>query len=227
MRRIYSTLFLVVIIMSGVCTVTAQANVLGFATTAFSDDEISAIISSISLESSTVDSAKAGIYCFDVRQDGVYALAFGMGANSRISVYDSDSTFLYGYAFNSNGVYRIAFQEDSIAIYFLRGNVIVTFDPAGVCIDVQKVMSTKQNDLHVDELLDRTHKNIAAKEYSMERDFEIGDAYSRFVVVNELGERTILYDASAEHEVGQFLLLASLIVFFALVILGVWKKHVK
>ena len=62
MRRTFCALFLVLIIMSGVCTVTAQANVLGVATTACSDDEISAIISSISLESSTVDSVNAGIY---------------------------------------------------------------------------------------------------------------------------------------------------------------------
>ena len=76
------------------------------------------------------------------------------------------------------------------------------------------------------ELLNRTCKDVGEKTYLLERNANIGNSFSRFVL-EEYGERTVLYDVSKEHNIRQILILASPICFFTFVIFGISKRNKK
>ena len=225
MRKLYLVFVLVILIFTGLCSVTAEATTSGFITTGCVDEEKDTIIDNINLEIVTDEYLVSGIQCFDVREDGVYALAFDAGSNSRISVYDSDGSFQYGYKFNANGDFAVEFYEEAVAIYFSRGDILAVYDPTGVCQEIRKISNTRQNHIYAKEILDRGYKRISDKEYNLERDLEIGDSYSRFVIVNEHKERQVMFDVSTEHRIEQLMLLIAPVCFFAFVIRGIWKKH--
>ena len=119
MRKLFAVLTLILCGYMGLYTVAAQGVTTVFSTTACSDEEKTAIMDTINLKVCTEEYFASGIQCFDVRDDGVYALAFGEGSNSRISVYDSDGSFQYGYKFvtdNPNS-HNASYQEVNRGLY--------------------------------------------------------------------------------------------------------------
>lgn len=140
------------------------------------------------------------IKCFDVNEDGCYAIGY---RNNTIHVYDSLGTFQYGYRFDTDGTYGIALKENSIVIYLGRSNTAVEIDQTGKCIDAEKVNYSKDI---VDNVMNRTCKQIGNVNYYLERDIGIfnGD-YSRLVKADEQGTKTVLYDVTTRgYFVGAF-----------------------
>ena len=131
------------------------------------------------------------IKCFDVNEDGSYAIGY---KNNTIHVYDSLGAFQYGYRFNTEGTYGIVLKENSIVLYLGRSGIAVEIDPAGNCIDAEKVYLSKDI---VDNVMNRTYKQIANADYCLERDIGIfnGD-YSRLVKIDEDENKVILYDVT-------------------------------
>ena len=223
MRKIYLTLLLYMLLISNVCIMTVEAASIGMETTNISAKEKSAILDTIDLQVIQVTDIEQGIHCFDVSQNNTVALGF----DSRIYVYNSDGEFQYGFSFRRDGAYGITFHEEQLAIFFLRGNVLATFDSTGNCVDIQKAVSTEKNNVLIKELLNRTEKEVAGKRYSLDRDYEIGDSYARLIMRDEVGKETIFYDASSNHSIGQIVLVALIVGFFFVVIRGCIKKSTK
>ena len=169
------------------------------------------------------DSYRNSIVGFDVTECGIYALAVNGDA---VYVYDQSHELVYGYGFRSDGDFGISFQGENLAIYFLRGSTIVILDCSGNCIDVQKPIDSIPYISFMKELLNRTCKDVGEKTYLLERNANIGNSFSRFVL-EEYGERTVLYDVSKEHNIRQILILASPICFFTFVIFGISKRNKK
>lgn len=206
----------------------AKADSLGFDTEYFSDTQKVAFTEKLGLELLEKDAYAGSILCFDVRQDGVYALGFGSGSESRIHVYDRTGAYLYGYKFSCEGTYGIQFCEtasDSLAIYFSRGMVYAVYDSAGTYLDIQKVSATDDNLSIAHKILTRSEKTLSGKNYKLERDMNIGMTYSRFVLTDEAGDRLVLYDNSGDHTFGQYLWIALTVGFFAFVVWGIIKKQ--
>ena len=215
-------LVFVVIISFALC---ANAMTLDFETDIVSEEDRVEIIKNIDLQLVREEKAVAPIRCFDVHPDGRYALAFSENGRSDVFVYDAHGVFLYGYTFNPSGAYAIQFRGDFLELYLVRGDVIAVYDPAGNCVEVQNVISTEQNNLKVRELLDRSYKEVAGKKYVLERNWDLGDSYSRFSVVDEYGEKTTLVDVSVENGARQFMLIAYIVIIFAVVICLAYKKY--
>lgn len=131
------------------------------------------------------------IKCFDVSETGCYAIGY---KNNTIHVYDSLGKFQFGYRFDTDGTYGIALKENSIVIYLGRSNIAVEIDPAGKCVDAEKIYFSKDI---VDNVMNRTNKQIGNAYYYLERDIGIfnGD-YSRLVRIDETGTKTFLYDVT-------------------------------
>lgn len=223
MRRIYIILFLCLLLTCETCVTTANAAVTSMETVAVSADEKVAILESINLQVIQETNVKQSIYCFDVSQNGSVVLGLG----STIYVYNVDGEFQYGFSFHRDGAYGIEFQGDLLTIFFLRGNVLATFDSMGNCVDVQKVVSSERDYIAIKELLNRTEKEIGGKQYLLERDLEIGDSYARLIMTDEVGKTTVLYDASSQHSIEQAALIVFVIGFFSMVIRGCIQKLTK
>lgn len=196
-----------------------------FETGVVSEEEKTEIIEEIKLQLLSDINGVSAIRGFDVHTNGNYALAFKENGRSNVYVYDADGVFLYGYTFRSSGDYAIQFREDLLEIYFVRGDVIAVYDPAGNCVDVQNVISTGENHTNARELLDRTDKAVDGKTYRLERNWDFGDSYSRFVAVDEYGERTVLLDVSAENGIRQVALVFYPVIIFVAVIYGAYRKY--
>lgn len=224
MRKRMIVQILCILLTLGTCALTVRADSLGFATQEPTEKEKQQIIRSVGLE--VVDTMRnpGGLHDFDVNGDGTYTLAFGSGSNCITQVYDPNGTFLYGFKFHSDGDYSIGFLGDALAIYLVRSDFILVYDADGVCIDVQKVISSTQNLLNAKELLTRTSKIVDGRQYVLERDSDIGGTYSRFVMVHGNGEKTVLYDCSVSHTVGQGTTVACVTSFFLFVIWGIVNK---
>ena len=131
------------------------------------------------------------IKCFDVNETGCYAIGY---KNNTIQVYDSFGVFQFGYRFDTDGTYGIALKENYLVIYLGRSNVAVEIDSTGKCIGAEKVYFSKD---FVENVMNRTHKQIGNVGYYLERDIGIfnGD-YSRLVKIDEKDTKTILYDVT-------------------------------
>lgn len=223
MRKIHLILLLYMLVISNVCIMTVGAASIGMEATDISVEEKTAILDTIDLQVIQETDVEQGIHCFDVSQNNTVALGF----DSRIYVYDADGEFQYGFSFQRDGAYGIAFHGEQLTIFFLRGNVLVTFDSTGNCVDIQKALSTEKNHVAIKELLDRTEKEVEGKRYSLERNFEFGDSYARLIMKDEVDTVTILYDASSIHSIGQIALIVFIVSFFLMVIRGCIQKSTK
>lgn len=131
------------------------------------------------------------IQSFDVNEDGCYAIGY---KNNTIHVYNSLGAFQYGYRFNTDGIYGIALKENSMVIYLGRSNIAVEIDSTGKCVDAEKVYFSKDV---VDNVINRTYKQIGNVRYYLERDVGIFNSdYARLVRIDETGTKTVLYDAT-------------------------------
>lgn len=166
------------------------------------EEEQLSVIESTNLTKVTDDSYKAGLQRFDVDEEGNYVLGFSSGSNNWAYVYDKDGSFLYGFRYTTTGTHGIELCEDGLIIFHLRGSIAMTYDNMGVCIDVQKVIAnTKESNMQIHNFLHKVSEEVAKKTYQMERDVNIGSSYSRFVVIDEYGEETILYSDTTNHSI--------------------------
>ena len=225
MRNVKLFCLAIVLLLVGEFALVANATPIEFETTTYSDSQIQKILENINLQAVYEDSGRSAIQCFDVHANGKYALAFGKGGKCRIYVYDPNGVFLYGFRFDSTGAYSIQFRGDLLEIYLVRGDTIVTVDNRAECVEIRKVLATEQNTMNVRSLFDCSTKEMGGKIYELERDIAIGDSYSRFVVIQEDGEKTVLLDLSAENTAKQLLLVASLLLFFVIAVAGIRKKN--
>lgn len=225
MRRIISCLFLYAIIIWHFCLIPAHAISAGIIMEPLSEDEKASFIEALHLELITNDDRKPGIQCFDVNRDGTVAIATGSGNQCTIYVYDSQGTFQYGYRFRCDGDYGVTFYEDMLSVFFLRGDTFAFFNSTGQCVDVQKVMNRQQNHDYIKGILNRTFKETSGKMYSLERDIELGETYSRLVVTDADGDSVLLYDVGHRHGIAQIIELILIILFVAFGIKGCLKKR--
>jgi len=138
-----------------------------------------------------LEETKLLIKCFDVNEDGWFALGFN---NNSIQIYDANGTFQYGYSFHTDGTYGLELQENSVIVYLARSNVVVELEKIENGVNAESVPFSKA---FASRVMNRTSKKVGNVQYSLERDIGIFDGYySRFVSIGEGGTRVILYDTT-------------------------------
>ena len=222
-KRFLSLTVMLVFIMT-LCASPARAAVQGLDTHELSEEEKTAVIQNTNLKVLENDSYQSGIKSFDVDTDGSYALAMGEGSNCCVYVYDPQGVFRYGFGFSCDGAYAVRFHGDALALFFLRGNTVSVYDASATCVNAYRVTDSSMNDSRVRKLLDRIAMVADGKQYLLERDMEIGNSYSRLVCVSESGGKTVLYDISSQHSLGQGGLLIAALGFVLVVIVGMCRK---
>lgn len=224
MYRKSISLFLFVLLICGGFASTVAATAQTIKTYPIDDEIKAAIISKANIQPIETANIKNGIKCFDVSNSGEVAIGVDRASNSVIYVYDSSGEFQYGFSLYVDGDYGIAYCDNLLGIYCIRGDTIMLCDDSGTCLDVRTLSSDEQGYFRAIEILDRISKEMGVKKYVLERDIEIGDSYSRLVKIDEQGNRTVLYDATPEHIIGQILGITAMICFFLIVAWGCIKK---
>ena len=164
------------------------------------------IFATAAAEQSLVDRAKATwnlsflgqeqerrvVLCFDVCENGYFAVGY---RGNTIQVYDQNGVFCYGYQFETEGTYGIAFHGENLVIYLARSHIAIEMDHEGNCVGAEEFIPTAKI---TQTVFNRKSKQIGSMIYSLERDIGIFDGdYSRLVATDAVGNRTVLYDVTA------------------------------
>ena len=147
--------------------------------------------SEIALSVLPAESDRRTIKCFDVRDDGWFAIGY---RQNEVHVYNASGEFVYGYRFQCDGDYGIAFDNSFLTIYLVRGDTITAYDDRGNCVYTKKALFSTSV---LDKIIYKTDKQVGITTYILERDigFFQGD-YSRLVAIDQYGTRTVLYDVT-------------------------------
>ena len=138
-----------------------------------------------------LEETKPLIKCFDVNEDGWFALGFN---NNTIQIYDASGTFQYSYSFHTDGTYGLELNKNSVILYLARSHVAVELEKTGNSVSAEIVPFSKT---FANNVMDRTSKNVGNVQYLLERDIGIFDGYySRFVSIDESGTHVVLYDTT-------------------------------
>lgn len=172
------------------------------------------------------DSYQYKLMCFDVDAEGNYALGFGSSRNrAYVYVYNNACEFICGCSFNTNGSHGIELCNEGIKIFHGREDVVLTYTWDGMCIDAQNLILNTSNQYTLrSNFLRKTRETIDGRTYSMQRDVNIGESYSRFVVTDADGTETILYGDSSSH-VGEIILIVFGILFLIVGAILTFKKY--
>ena len=188
----YKTLF-IMFLLSALFVMLFLPNSLTASATGPQDEWIGQIEGALNISVFYEKETDRLIKCFDVNETGWYAIGY---KNNTIHVYDSLGDFQLGYRFDTDGTYGISLKENSIVVYLGRSNIAVEIDPTGKCVNAEKIFFSKDS---VDNIMNRTKKQIGSTCYYLERDIGIfnGD-YSRLVRIDETGTKTFLYDVTTQ-----------------------------
>ena len=136
------------------------------------------------------------IKTFDSNYTGWYAIVYNgwdfVGSNDNvISVYNSLGEFQYGLTFDAVGEYGIELVDNNVIIYRARSNNIAEIDSTGKCINAKTIHSLDIPD----DVFNRTSLQVGNIHYSLDGGSFLG-AYSRLVRTDDLGNKTILHEAT-------------------------------
>lgn len=190
-------------------------------------------ISNINLSLITEEPAKKGIVCFDVNDN--HLIAVGQRAASikkTVCVYSTDGVFQYGYTFECYGTFGVEWDNENLNIYFVRGDIIISVTPSGEVLDVLEVQDTNNNNSHMNNLLNSTKRKIGDTEYALQMNLGslniFATSYSKVIATNENDEKSIVYDATAEHLLEtriRAIYISSLSLIFIVAFIGYIIKH--
>ena len=183
-KRVKSTLLL-----CAACFLTMFLHI--FATAAAEQPQIDGAEGKLNISFLVQEQERRVIHCFDVCENGYFAVGY---RGNMIQVYDQNGVFCYGYQFETEGTYGIAFHGENLVIYLARSHIAIEMDHEGNCVGAEEFIPTAKI---TQTVFNRKSKQIGSMIYSLERDIGIFDGdYSRLVATDAVGNRTVLYDVT-------------------------------
>ena len=197
----------------------------GFDTNAITDEDRKYFLQNVKLELLDEEAYCVSIECFDVNEDGGYAIGFTGSDGKVVQVYDADGTLLYGVRFQCSGNYSMTLRGNNIEIYFVRNDIVIYVNPRGACLSAQEVPLNSHNRKIIDEILDRDTKTVDGVTYYLDRDLGFADRYyARLVKQEPSGEAVVLYDVTARHNANFILSSLLIVVFIGICVIGVKNR---
>lgn len=191
-------LFLIILFLTG-CVFAVST---GFETESINEDLQKNILSDIELTVFYSEPDKSSIKCFDVNDNGLIALGSSRSTDKRICVYDADGVFKYGYEFVAYGDFGVEWDGDNLNIYFIRGNIIASFNSKGECLGVLSAEDSIENDSYFRRFIQSDERIVGDKKYVVSNDIGIlgliAPSYSKLSVTDSDGEITVLYDVGEQ-----------------------------
>ena len=219
--------------------VSASADKKGFTTEVMEKAKAEKFVQNVGLTRLSTEPESKAIQCFDVNENGLFAIGQESGNFKEIIVYSVNSDFLYGYRFNCNQSFYIEWIEDKINIYFVRSAVLMTVNAEGNIIETVNVVNSSENNSYVNNVLALTERTVGDTKYVVKNDMGIMNAfassYSQLVKITAEGEESVLYDVNSAQAVKYYLTTAiiSILVIGAIIYLyvnikkGTWLQGKK
>lgn len=205
-------------------TVSSKDTVNKLEMAAYPDDKIQSYVRELSLRLLSEAPPPSSLCCFDICEDGRVAVGF---QNKKIAVFSPEGTFLYGFSFDASGSFSLIWNDGNICIYFMRSDILATFDAEGTCVDFAKLIQSYNNQEIIRSEIDVTKRQVGDIQYSLENDLPISIGAARLVAQYADGTKKVIYDATSAHNTATMLGSLALIAFFIGIILYLLQKYRK
>lgn len=135
---------------------------------------------------------------FAVSEQGKVALFFDSD-KAAINVYDSHGEFLYGYSFvNGGAAFALFFEGEVLSMVWGKELYIASFDAEGNCLAFGGYKNTKGNaDAYHQDRYPPNSGQVGNIRYDASK-IRLCPNYTRFIIEDETGEKTEIYDATKE-----------------------------
>ncbi|MBE6765390.1 MAG: hypothetical protein E7546_05870 [Ruminococcaceae bacterium] len=233
-KKIVLTVLLLMLVLSANGMSVFAMNT-GFDIKPVSEEEKESFVDAINFSILDKEYKNKSIHCFDVREDGTFAIGSEhnkMGAMKDIvSVYSAEGVFQYGYIFDSPGSFYLEWDGENVLIYFVRSNFIISVNPEGEVEEAADVPMTPANDSYSFKLLKKTECVVGDKTYEIKNDMGaflnfISFTHSQLVVTDSDGNSTILYDVGTYQLIKTLFVITAIVAFFVCFIIFM-RRNIK
>lgn len=204
----------------------------GFDTETLSEDKVKQIWENIQVRPTTdsVSLSNIGlpIVSFDVSENGKILL--GLKEN-KIAVIDEDEV-LHFFEFVTAGSYYVQWNDQNILLLLVRSSIIVEFSQDGQLINmIQADDQSIPNTTLWNQISQKRQIHIGQTSYSIKNNMGILNffvsSYSLLLKTDANGHSTVIYDVSASQLEGTIVILVTVMLFFAIVLLGIAYPSLK
>ena len=163
MKRMKNTfLVAVILIIIALCQISASAINTGFAT-----EKRTNSITLRDFSKLYADPTPRSIVCFDVNDNGKFAIGYSGYTTRYICIYSPEGEFEYGYKFTSHGMWGVEWSEDNLLVCILRSDMIFELDPMGNVVDVYDILDTEENRKYWDSGIFSPNRTVNNKIYEL------------------------------------------------------------
>ncbi len=228
-KRLCAIFLTVVVLFANAIQVNAMNT--GFSTEELAEETKTTFVSNINLLPLKAETAKKGIQCFDVNEQGMIAIGQNGSQGKEVCVYTSQGEFLYGYAFDCTQSFGVEWDEENLNIYFVRSDIIISLDPDANIVDIKEVQNTIDNNTHRNRLLYADTRTVGDTTYLIRNDMGVlnwlATSYSQIVVKDSDGTETIVYDVNARQRTGMIITVSLVVVIFSIAVVVIGRQVVQ
>ena len=196
MKNTFFVAFVLIII--ALCQISASAINTGFVVEKRTDNIKVIDFSRISAEPTPLP-----IDCFDVNDNGKFAIGYSEYSVRYICIYSPEGEFEYGYKFTSSGDWGVEWSGDNLLICILRSAMAYELDSMGNVVDVYDILDTKENRKYWDSVLYSPNRTVNNKIYELKNDMGIlnilTSSYSQLICTDGDGNTKMIIDHSSQH----------------------------
>ena len=225
---------LVLMLLLLIGTVKAGALNTGLSTEELSQEKIDTFLSNTSIKLLTSEPEKRDFLYFDVNEQGLIAICQDASSSSisdKVCIYNTAGEFVYGYAFQYTGSFRVEWDNENINILFIRSSVVLSLDSGGNVLDIKGVQDIVDNSRYINYKLESSRKVVGDKTYTIRNDMWILNwvalSYSQVVVVDIDGTESIIYDVNTEQLIRTIVILCFVIAFISIVVVVLVRQIIK
>lgn len=166
------------------------------------------------------------ILCFDVNENGSYAIGVGEGSVRRVIVYNSVGDYMYAFNFVSEGSFGIEYKGDIVSIYFVRGDLCQEINAECQIVSVKKILDTSENNAYWSHVLYDTERVVGDKTYTLKgKKLLFIPEYAKLTVTDSNGNEEVLYKADDDEKSPElFFVIITIGAFATIFIWGEYRK---
>lgn len=201
------------------CCSFVSATNAGFTTTQLQPDTAESVLTNMELSFLTEEPMKQAFSCFDVSENGSFAIGTESSSYRTVCIYSPDGRFQYGYRFRSYGTFGIELEGNILRIFLVRSDIVLSLDPYGQVIHIAEVENTSENNSRWTYILYTNRRNIGDRKYIAGNGNRLLNIltsnYGKLTLQASDGIETIVYDAGYGH------LIRNAVIVIAFVLIGI------
>lgn len=187
-------------------------------------EETTNIITSIDFRKENSEKIFSSISCFAINDESI-ALGFNDGDRKYINIYDDYCNYEYSYSFDNYGSFGIDFQNDTLLVYLLRENIVISINKDITTIEVKSVEENDEYQEYLDKFVCSKVKVCNGNKYYLSTgDLLFSPSYTQLVKVDENNNKEILFDFTKDNYINLFVIGTVVLLFVCIVLLLIYSN---